>query len=338
MIFKRRILVIALVLISLMTLTGCQESAAPTAVVKQAGKLTVYTSMPEADIQVLSEAFNKTYPDIEVSVFRSGTEEVVSKIMAEKEVGNISADVLLLSDSRTFEILKNEDLLMSYKSKELKGISKKYYDEANTYTGTKIISTGIIINTDLVKQEVKGYQDLLAASFKDQLIMPSPLYSGAAAYNLGVLTRTDGIGWAYYEALKKNGVTVEKGNGAVQKAVVGGEKGAGIIVDFMAIRSKADGAPVEFIYPDDGALIVTEPIAILKASKNQELAKLFVDYSLSEAGQEVVSQIGYTPIKEGVAAPEGFKTVGELTNLTYDLSVLAENQDADKEKFTALFQ
>ena len=338
MVFKRRIMVMALVLISLMTLTGCQESVAKTETIKQEGSLTIYTSMPDADIQVLSEAFNKTYPDVEVSVFRSGTEEVVSKIMAEKEVGNISADVLLIADAGTFETLKNEDLLMSYKSKELQGISKEYYDEANTYTGTKIISTGIIINTDLVKQEVKGYQDLLAPSFKDQLIMPSPLYSGAAAYNLGVLTRTDGIGWAYYEGLKDNGVTVDKGNGAVQKAVVGGEKSAGIIVDYMAIRSKADGAPVEFVYPEDGSLIITEPIGILKASKNPEIAKLFVDYALSEAGQEVVSQIGYTPIKEGVSAPEGFKTVGELTNLTYDLSVLAANRDADKEKFTALFQ
>ena len=133
--------------------------------------------------------------------------------------------------------------------------------------------------------------------------MPSPLYSGAAAYNLGVMTRNDALGWDYYEALKENGVTVDKGNGAIQKSVVAGEKAAGVIVDYMAVRSKQEGAPVEFVYPEEGSPCVTEPIGILKDTKNEELAKAFVDYVLSDKGQELAASIGYTPIKEGVKAP-----------------------------------
>ena len=36
--------------------------------------------------------------------------------------------------------------------------------------------------------------------------MPSPLYSGAAAYNLGVLTRQDNFGWDFYENIQANEV------------------------------------------------------------------------------------------------------------------------------------
>ncbi len=302
------------------------------------GETTIYTSQPEADIQALIEAFNKKQPDIKMNVFRSGTEEVVSKILAEKQANSVQADLLLVADAATFESLKAQDLLMSYKSSELEGISSDYYDADNTYTGTKIISTGIIINTELVKKEITSLVDLTSPDLKDEIIMPSPLYSGAAAYNLGVITRTEGLGWEFFESLKANGVKVDKGNGAIQKAVVAGQKGCGLIVDYMALRSKADGAPVEFIYPKEGSLSVTEPIGIVKGTKKEDLAKAFVDFILSADGQKATAEIGYTPIKSGVEPPEGFKSIDEIKNLTYDLSVLVETRNDDKEKFSKLFE
>lgn len=148
---------------------------------------------------------------------------------------------------------------MSYESPELSEIDPSFYDADHTYTGTKIISTGIAVNTDVISNIPESLADLTKAEYKDELIMPSPLYSGAAAYNLGVITRTDGLGWEFYQGLKDNGVKVDKGNGAVQKAVVAGENGLGLLVDYMAIRSKNDGAPIEFVYPSEGSLCVTEP-------------------------------------------------------------------------------
>lgn len=328
---------IALMALSLMvSLAGCSTGAG-SAAENLSGELTVYTSQPEADIQALVEKFNEIEPNITVNVFRSGTEEVVSKVLAEKEANSVLADVLLVADAGTFESLKAKDMLMSYESPELDGIAADFYDAEHTYTGTKIISTGMIINTDLVTEEITSFKDLLSNDLQDGVIMPSPLYSGAAAYNLGVLTRTKGIGWEFYEALKSNGIKVDKGNGSVLKAVVPGEKKAGIIIDYMAIRAKAEGAPVEFVYPEEGSLMVTEPIAIVKGTDKADLAKAFVDYILSEAGQTATAEIGYTPIKSGVAAPEGFRSADEIEVLDYDLSVLVPNRDGDKEAFSKMF-
>ncbi|SEI98196.1 iron(III) transport system substrate-binding protein [Propionispira arboris] len=319
-------------------LTGCSsQNASETSPDKLSGSITVYTSQPEEDIQKLIEKFNEEQPDIKVNVFRSGTEEVVSKVLAEKETGNVQADVLLVADAATFEELKGKDLLMSYQSPELKGISKEYYDADYTYTGTKIISTGIIYNKNIIKIAPTSYKDLTKAEFENNVIMPSPLYSGAAAYNLSVLTRTNGIGWEYYQLLKDKGAKVDKGNGTVQKAVIDGRVGSGIIVDYMALRSKKKGAPVEFVYPSEGSLTITEPVGILKATTHVELAKAFVDFILSEAGQKVTAEIGYTPIKSGVKAPEGFKSVDEIKNITYDLATLVKARQDDKEKFSRIF-
>lgn len=319
-------------------LTGCgSQKVSETSTGKLSGSITVYTSQPEQDIQKLIEKFNEEQPDIKVNVFRSGTEEVISKVLAEKETGNVQADVLLVADAATFEDLKEKDLLMSYQSPELKGISKDYYDANHTYTGTKIISTGIIYNKNMIKTAPTSYKDLTKAEFKNNVIMPSPLYSGAAAYNLSVLARTNGIGWEYYQGLKDNGTKVDKGNGTVQKAVVDGRVGSGIIVDYMALRSKQKGAPVEFVYPSEGALSVTEPVGILKSTTHAALAKAFVDFILSEAGQKITAEIGYTPIKSGVKPPEGFKSVDEIKNIAYDLATIVKVRQKDKEKFSRIF-
>lgn len=316
---------------------SAQNSSAAQQTENLKGEVTLYTSQPEQDVQALIEAFNQKQPDVKVNVFRSGTEEVVSKILAEKKAGAVKADLLLVADAATFEALKSENLLMSYESPELKGISSDYYDAEHTYTGTKIISTGIVINTDMVKQAPAGYKDLMDAAYKDNLIMPSPLYSGAAAYNLGVLVRTDGVGWDFYKSLKANGVSVQQGNGAVEKAVLAGQKSCGIVVDYLPLRDKAKGSPVEFIYPSEGSLSVTEPIGIVNGTPNEAQAKAFVDFILSDDGQTTTSVIGYTPIKSGIKAPEGFKSVDEIKNLTYDISELVKTRDGDKEEFSKLF-
>lgn len=335
--WKKKTLILAMAGLALISAAGCGGSAGK----KEAGKggeIVLYTSQPEADAQKLIAAFNQDHPDIKVKVFRSGTEEVISKVLAEQTAGTVQADVLLVADNVTFEQLKQKDMLEKYASPELKGIPETYIDKDHTYTGTKVITTGIIVNTSKAKGDPKAFADLAKPEFASSAIMPSPLYSGAAAYNLGVITRTQGMGWPYYEALKKNGMTVTKGNGAVQKAVVAGEKAYGMIADYMANNSRKKGAPVKFIYPAEGSPAVTEPIGLLKTSKNKEAAKAFIDFVLSKKGQETAAKMGYTPVKEGVQPPEGLKAITDFKALTVSVADLFQNRTADKERFTTLFQ
>ncbi len=304
---------------------------------EKSNELTIYTSQPEQDIQKFVETFNNEYPEITVNVFRSGTEEVISKVLAEKQTGKILADVLLVADDATFERLKAENILLSYASPELEGISDDYYDDDNTYTGTKLVTTGIVVNTDQVTVLPESFKDLVDVQYNGELVMPSPLYSGAAAYNLSVLTRTEGMGWDFYEELKANGIKVNKGNGSVLNDVTSGEKSVGIIIDTMAIPAMKKGAPLEFIYASEGSLIVTEPIGIVKDSANEENAKLFVDYILSEKGQVVTSEMGYPPVKAGVNPPSGFKPAAEVNNLTIDIETQVKAREEDKKEFANLF-
>ena len=111
--------------------------------------------------------------------------------------------------------------------------------------------------------------------------MPSPLYSGAAAYLLSAFVNRDDLGWDYFEKLKENGHVAVRGNGAVLKSVASGEKAYGMLVDFMAMNAKKDGSPIEFVFPRKGVTAVTEPVAIMSTAKNPDAAKKFVDFILS---------------------------------------------------------
>lgn len=301
------------------------------------GTLDFYTSQPDADAQALVDAFKEQNPEVDVSIFRSGTEEVVSKIQAENQGGNIQADVLLVADSVTFENFKAEELLLEYESPEAEAIDEAFVDPDATYAGTKIMATGLIVNTNEVTELPTSWSILTDEATSGQAVMPSPLYSGAAAYNLGVMTRQDGLGWEFYESLRANDITITQGNGAVLESVATGEKNYGMIVDYLAARAKSDGSPVELVYPEEGVPVITEPVGIMANTENEEAAKAFVDFILSEEGQQLASELGYTPIREGIDAPEGLKTLDEMTILDAEAVELLETRDEDKAQFGQIF-
>ena len=86
-------------------------------------------------------------------------------------------------------------MLESYGSPNAEAIDPAYYDPEGFYYGTKLIATVIVYNTNLVNDPVSSWSAL--AGLENEVAMPSPTYSGAAAYNLGVLSRTEGIGMGF---------------------------------------------------------------------------------------------------------------------------------------------
>lgn len=299
------------------------------------GSVSFYTSQPEADATKLISEFNKLYPDVEVELFRSGTEEVVGKVLAENTAGDVQADVLLLADHVTFENLKNLDLLESYDSSEKDNIPEQFRDADATYYGTKVMATVIGYNTDKVTEAPKSWN--LLKEKASETIMPSPLYSGAAAYNLGIFTREEAFGWDYYKALKEGKTTVVQGNGAALKGLQAGENNYAMIVDYLVNNAAKDGSPVAIAYPVEGVPVITEPIALVKDAENVEASQVFIDFVLSKEGQEVAASLGYAPIRSDVEAPEGLKAVDELNVLSSDVTELYNGRETDKNEFKMLF-
>ena len=162
------------------------------------GKLVLYTSQPDKDAARTVAAFNKLHPDVSVEIFRSGTTEVMNKLRAELAAGDPRPDVLLIADVVNMESLKRDGRLLAYPDAPVGPYGSSIYDPGMTYFGTKLITTGIVYHTDAPIKPT-SWKDLIRPEVKGQVTMPSPLYSGAAALHLGAVTRTEGLGWDYYE-------------------------------------------------------------------------------------------------------------------------------------------
>jgi iron(III) transport system substrate-binding protein len=301
-----------------------------------AGKLTLYTSQPERDAAQTVAAFKRAYPNVEVDVFRSGTTEVMGKLAAEFSAGAPKADVLLLADAATMEALKKDGRLMPYPQAKVDGLDPGVYDADRTYFGSKLITTGIAVNTG-AKSRPTSWADLAKPEYKGQIAMPSPLYSGAAAIMLGTMTSRPDLGWSYFEKLKAADAVAVRGNGAVVTAVANGEKAYGVLVDFMAFNAKAKGSPIDFVFPAEGLPAVTEPVAILKTTQNVPAARAFVDFILSDDGQKLAVSMGYIPAKTSVGMPAWYPPGVKIHLMPTDISKVVQTNSANLKRFSELF-
>src|SRR5215510_9423481 len=316
---------------------GMAAGVVTDAVGAPSGRLMVYTSQPSDQMAKVVEAFHKTHPDIRVELFRSGTTEVMNKLQAELAAGRPQADVVLIADAVAMTQLKNDGRLMSYPDAPAGKVPAALIDADRTYFGTKLITTGIVINTNLAKTAPRSWKDLLPAAAAGKTVLPHPLYSAAAVIHIGSMVQQGEFGWRYFETLAKSGAIAARGNGAVIEAVARGEKAYGVIIEYMAFNAKAKGSPVDFVFPEEGVSAITQPVAILKASRNIEAAKAFVDWQLSvEAQLQSVAQ-GYFPIFPDIVPPKGYPPVSSLKIMPSDFAAMLANDESNKRRFTELF-
>jgi iron(III) transport system substrate-binding protein len=339
MFMKRLLTVFALLLVLMMSsLASAQEAPS--------GTLTLYTSESEDDVNAVVAAFNEAYPDVEIEVFRSGSGEVVARLQAEMEAGEIQADVIWFADADFFSMLADEDLLLAYEpqlaleDEALEAAEEalaQYHYNDNRYHEVRLIFNVVAYNTALVEEAPTSWNDLIDPQYNGLVGMPSALYSGAAFNQVGTFVNDEAFGWEYYEALRDNGVVVNRGNGAVLNGLATGEQSIVQVVDFFVRAAKADGSPVEHIWPEEGALLVPTPIGILADTDNAAAAQALIDFLYTEPAQVLFTELGYIPVLPGVDMPEGTPDMEAMTIIMPDLEYISENREAIRERFTELF-
>ncbi|PTX35568.1 ABC transporter substrate-binding protein, partial [Allosediminivita pacifica] len=291
---------------------------------------------PDADAQQTVDAFSEAYPNVEVEWVRDGTTQMMARLRAEFEAGQPQPDVLLIADTVTMESLEQEGRLLAYPEADTAAYQEALMDPEGYYFSTKLITSGIVYNT-AAEMVPSSYEDLLAEEATNNIVMPSPLESGAATIHMVSLTGLPELGWNYYQGLADQGAIAQGGNGGTYRAVAGGQALYGFVVDFLALRNIQDGAPVGFVFPEEGVSAVTEPVAILESANNVPAAKAFVDFVISEEGQELAARQGYLPAHPDVAAPDYFPDRSEISVITFDPAEALENDAAYKERFSEMF-
>lgn len=298
--------------------------------------LTLYTSQPQQDAQRTVDAFMAADPTVRVEFVRDGTTQLMARLRAEFAAGQPRPDVLLIADSVTMEGLKAENRLLAHPDAPVAAYPADLHDPQRFWFATKLITTGIVTHRSATVTPT-SWNDLLRPEIRGQIVMPSPLVSGAAMIQFAAMSQNPAFGWSWFERLAQNRVRVQGGNGDVMRQIAGGERLYGVIVDFLPIREAARGVPVAFHFPSEGVPAISEPVAILSTTRQPQAARRFVDFLVSEAGQRLASTMGYVPALPGIPVPAGFPERERIRVMPLD-PARALAQDAEiRRQFERIF-
>ena len=259
------------------------------------GTLTIVTSYPTDTTNTFKAAFEKKYPGVKVEMLKKKTTAGI-KYLQEISDSN-SADMFWASAPDAFEVLKGDDLLVKYEVK-VSGIPKNVgsfpiNDPDGYYKGFAASGYGIMWNTRYLKAKKlpnpAEWSDLKDPIWHGHVGMSAPSRSGTTHLTVETLIQGMGwdAGWAEWKAIAGNFKTVTERSFGVPDGVNSGQFGAGIVIDFFGLSSQASGFPVEFNYPRVTTLVPAN-IAIVKNAPNQAAAAAFIEYLLSNEGQELL--------------------------------------------------
>ncbi len=279
-------------------------------------ELTVYTAVEAEDLDKYAERFNEAHPDITINWVRDSTGVVTAKLLAEKD--NPQADVVWGLAATSLLLMKSEGMLEPYAPAGLDRLNSKFRDAAEPpyWTGMDAWVAAICVNT--VEAEKNGlpmpssWEDLTDPVYQGHVAMPNPNSSGTGFLDVSSwlqLFGEDG-GWDYMDRLHENIAFYTHSGSKPCKDAARGEVPIGVSFAFRGAKSKADGAPLEIIIPEEGIGWDMEATAIVAGTDNLEAAQTLVDWSISEDANRMYNEgyavIGITELAQPVEHfPEG---------------------------------
>lgn len=302
------------------------------------GNVVFYTADPEEIATEVCEAFISEYPNCTYTLYRSGTGNIITKLEAELEAGGTECNCFSFSNLNYIYGLEDEGLLYHWTPAGAENlVDATFGDMAYNY---KLEVCGIAYNTALVDEAPTSYWDLSEEAYNGAVAFADPGYSGAAltaavthAYN------EDVTGWNFYQAMKDNNLKFEQSNGNLQSKVSTGEYSAVVIVDYMARNAKAEGSPVDFVYPEEGGIVIYSPFCIMNTVKEEDKDAVvaFSEFLLSDTAQAIYNKYNYLPGVTTAALPEGVESFDDIKLMDCDLDYYVENSDAVSEKYFEMF-
>ncbi len=182
----------------------------------------------------------------------------------------------------------------------------KSFDPENRYSIPYIWgATGIGINTDMLdKSALTNWNDLWDAKWRGQLMLMDDAREvfHMALSKLGYSpnsTNPEEIEAAYQELTKLMPNVLVFNSDFPANPFLAGEVSLGMLWNGSAYMARQEGANIEIIWPEKGAIFWMDSIAIPAGAKNIEAAHKMIDFLLRpENAAKIALEIGYpTPVK-----------------------------------------
>lgn len=291
--------------------------------------VTVYTAGPAALIEQLAAGFT-AQTGTKVEFFQATTGQVMARI--EAEAANPVVDVLISASWDTATDFAQRGWLLPYTSANAATVPDFLKTETAVAQGVSALA--IAWNPKSGTPRPTEWADLAKPEYRDLVTLPDPAQSGATFELVAALSGAQG--WDLFKGLAANDAIVAGANAAALNPVLQGAKAAVFgAVDYISFNGQAKGESIEVIFPASGTVIAPRPAMILNWSKNQDDAKAFIDYMLSDAGQAIVAKQNLMPARADIAAERPL--IADLTILPVDAAAVYGKRDETLATFASTF-
>ena len=198
----KKSIAILLALVMILSLSSAAFADGPS------GKVMLYSSMQEAQLQAIEQAFEAKYPGVDMEYYYAGGGKLVTKMTTEaQDGGQIACDLVWLGDPSDYEVFKANGWLTPYVSPETDHIAKEYIDPDGYYTAGRLVTMGIAWFLGVDEADApKTWNDLLDERWQGQIVMTDPAQASTTKYWMAAMMQSDKYGPAYFEKLRDNGV------------------------------------------------------------------------------------------------------------------------------------
>lgn len=307
---KSKHLSLGLSFVALFSLVGCGGE-------KAEDTLDLIAGCEEPYMNAVADAFAAKY-NVKVNRIRKSSGEIENQIKSEK--GNPSADVIFGGTTDPYNALKNEGLLMKYKSANDDQIEDEHFkDKDNYWYGIYKGILGFMWNKNMLEQlgltAPSTWDDLLKPEYSKYITWSHPTTAGTAKLVVNTMvqkkaegkkttyTNSDGesvscyddtAAMEYFKSLDKNTAKYTKsGSGASKEVGIGTTViGIGFLHDVIYQIVDKGYTNIGMCAPSDGTSYEVGATAILKGAKHPELAKKFIDFATSPECVELAAKNG----------------------------------------------
>lgn len=275
-------------------LSGQERRDKLVALAQEEGQFDLYTSMTSEVADSVTEAFSDEF-DIDVNLYRAGSETVVQRILQEQKAGYAGNDAVETNATEMFA-LSQETLLAEYGGERREMVSDA--GRFDGWTATRFNLFAPSWNTKLVKkgEEPMSWEDLADPKLDGKLSMEVADYDWYLT--LHGYWKDQGKSEAEIDQLfadMADGAKIVKGHTVQGELMSAGQFAVTASnYSYLVEQAKRAGAPVEYEPFVEPVIARPNGIGLMKSAEHPAAAMLFADWLLEE-GQEVLVDEGLTP-------------------------------------------
>ncbi len=293
-----------------LTLLALSILSAP-ALAQSQPSITIYAAIGYD--QKVVDAFNKAN-GTQVKLVDLSTGPLLARVQAEKQ--NTQWDVVWFDGAEAMRDLANQGLLLRGWQPKVNwnALARQVIPADHAYIPAGVSLAGVfLVNAKAVpeNQTPQSWADLQKPEWQGKVGMPNPAISGPT-YPLmtGIMADAGGIdaGKKVLSNMKKNGMQVFDTGGPLIKQLLAGTISVAATQSTRGIDAQVKKQPVRVVYPKSMTLLPSNfGLSAHSSPEKQAVAKKFIEFFLSPAGQKVALESGdsdsyFYPLVQGARA------------------------------------